>query len=93
MAIETSFTEELLRFKYSDDRFLTLIGSNNTFNLAFLNVKDRVGEVSLGKNGLTLPIVQYRFPLTDFGEKFFGIECDAIALVYILPVHNLPFLR
>ena len=53
MAIETSFTEELLRFKYSDDRFLTLIGSNNTFNLAFLNVKDRVGEVSLGKNGLT----------------------------------------
>src|ERR1700730_18067651 len=57
-----------------DYRFLALLGNDREFDLAVLDVKNRVRDLSLRKNNLILPIVGYRFSLAHLGEKYFGIK-------------------
>src|ERR1700731_4054666 len=74
MAIETSFAEKLTWFQDGDHRFLALLGNDRELDLALLDVKDRVRDLSLRKNNLILSIFGYRFSLAHLGEKYFGIK-------------------
>jgi hypothetical protein len=56
MAIETSFAKEVASFQDCDDCFLALLGNDGEFDLALLDVKNRVRGLSLRKDNLILPI-------------------------------------
>jgi hypothetical protein len=73
MAIEASFTKELSRFNYPDNCFLALFRDNENFDPSLLNIENRIGDVSLGKNDLGFSEFQYDFTLADFGKKAFRI--------------------
>jgi len=47
MAIQTSLAKEVTRFEDGDYGFLSLLGNNGQFDLALLDVENRVGDVSL----------------------------------------------
>src|SRR5207247_10463114 len=74
MAIQTSFAEKVTWSQDRNHRFLALLGNDGEFDLALLDVKNRVRDLSLRKNNLILPIFGYRFSLAHLGEKFFGIK-------------------
>src|SRR6266480_5001614 len=74
MAIQTSFAKKVTGPQHCNDRFLALLGNDGELDLALLDVKNRVRDLSLRKNNLILPIFGYRFSLAHLGEKFFGIE-------------------
>jgi hypothetical protein len=59
--------------------------SDGEFDLALLDVKNRVRDLSLRKNNLILPIFRYRFSLAHLGEKFFGIERGLTSLPQTKP--------
>src|SRR5437773_11460724 len=74
MAIQTSFAKKVTGPQHCNDRFLALLGNDGELDLALLDVKNRVRDLSLRKNNLILPIFGYRFSLAHLGEKFFGIK-------------------
>src|SRR3984957_12255722 len=45
-----------------------------TLTRPFLNIENRVRNVSLGEDDLVLAIFQYRFSLAHLGEKHLGIK-------------------
>src|SRR6266481_9632942 len=80
MAIQTSFAEKVAWSQDCNHRFLALLGNDGEFDLALLDVKNRVRDLSLRKNNLILPIFGYCFSLAHLGEKFFGIESGLTSL-------------
>src|SRR5258707_3737828 len=74
MAIQTSFAKTVTWSKDGNHRFLALLGNDGEFDLALLDVKNRVRDLSLRENNLILPIFGYRFSLAHLGEKYFGIQ-------------------
>ena len=47
MAIQTSFAKKVTRSEDCNDRFLALLGNDRELDLALLDVKNRVGDLSL----------------------------------------------
>jgi hypothetical protein len=80
MAIQTSFAKEMTRREDCDYGFLSLLGNNGQFDLAFLDVENRVGNVSLREHKLPPPISGYRFSLADLSEKYLGVKRDLTSL-------------
>jgi hypothetical protein len=80
MAIQTSFAKELIRLEDCDYGFLSLLGNNGQFDLAFLDVENCVGNVSLREHNLPPPIFGYRFSVADLSEKYLGVERDLTSL-------------
>src|ERR1700726_5360989 len=74
MAIQTSFTEKVAGSEDCNHRFLALLGNDSELDLALLDVKNRVRDLSLRKNNFILSIFGYRFSLAHLGEKYFGIK-------------------
>jgi hypothetical protein len=74
MAIQTSFAKKVTWSQDCNDRFLALLGNDGELDLALLDVKNRVRDLSLRKDNLILPILGYRFSLAHLGEKYFGIK-------------------
>src|SRR6184192_2913585 len=74
MAIQTSFAEKVTWSQDCNHRFLALLGNDGELDLALLDVKNRVRDLSLRKNNLILPVFGYRFSLANLGKKFFGIK-------------------
>src|SRR6202162_1761934 len=74
MAIQTSFTEKMPGSQDCNHRFLALLGNDRELDLALLDVKNRVRDLSLRKNNLILSIFGYRFSFAHLGEKYFGIK-------------------
>jgi hypothetical protein len=74
MAVHAAFTEELAGPKDRDDRFLALLGQDGELDPAFLNVKDRVGNVALFEHVLIFVKFQYRLSRSYFGEKDFRVK-------------------
>src|SRR5437764_15372309 len=74
MAIQTSFAEKVTWSQDRNQRFLALLGNDGELDLALLDVKNRVRDLSLRKDNLILLIVGYLFSLAHLGEKFFGIK-------------------
>src|SRR6266478_7576537 len=66
MAIQTSFAEKVTWSQDCNHRFLALLGNDGELDLALLDVKNRVRDLSLRKNNLILPIFGYRFSLAHF---------------------------
>jgi hypothetical protein len=56
------------------DGFLALLGNDSELDLVLLDVKNRVGDLSLRKNNLILSIFGYRLSFAHLGEKYFGIK-------------------
>jgi hypothetical protein len=46
-----------------------LVRYHDNFDAALLNVKDRIGDLSLREDDLILAINRYRFSRPNFGEK------------------------
>jgi hypothetical protein len=65
----------------------SLLRSENDreLDLAALDVKDRVRNVTLAENNLALLIFRYCFSIAYQGEKYFWIECCSRALPYEIP--------
>src|SRR5229473_5836256 len=63
MAIQTPFAKKMTGSQDCDDRFLALLGNDRELDLALLDVKNRVRDLSLRKNNLILSIFGYRFSL------------------------------
>src|SRR5947208_16775987 len=74
MAIQTSVAEKVTWAQDCNHRFLALLGNDGELDLALLDVKNRVRDLSLRKNNLILPKFGYRFSLAHLGEKYFGIK-------------------
>src|SRR6266446_5513666 len=74
MAIQTSFAKKMTWSQDCNHRFLALLGNDRELDLALLDVKNRVRELSLRENNLILPVFGDGFPPTHLGEKCFGIE-------------------
>src|ERR1700694_4101093 len=74
MAIQTPFAEKMPGSEDCNDRFLALLGNDSELDLALLDIKNRVRDLSLRKNNLIVPIIRYCFPLAHLGEKYFGIK-------------------
>src|SRR6266702_4683442 len=87
MAIQTSFAEKVTWSQDCNHRFLALLGNDGELDLALLDVKNRVRDLSLRKNNLILPIFGYRFSLAHLGEKYFWIKRGFSSL----PHKGLPF--
>src|ERR1700738_894988 len=82
MAIQTSFAKKMVRFQKAYDCFLAPLGNDGELDLALLDVKNRVRLAALRKNNLVLVILGYRFPIADFGEKYFWIKCRPHTLLH-----------
>src|ERR1700745_908038 len=82
MPIETPLAKKVIRFQNSNDCFLAPLGNDGELDLALLDVKNRVGNLTLRKNNLILPIFRYCFSIANLGEKYFGIECDLPAFFH-----------
>jgi hypothetical protein len=80
MAIQTSFAKELIRLEDCDYGFLSLLGNNGQFDLAFLDVENRVGNVPLREHNLPPPKFGYRFSIADLSEKYLGVKRDLTSL-------------
>jgi hypothetical protein len=95
MAIQTSFAKKVTWSQDGNHRFLALLGNDSELDLALLDVKNRVRDLSLRENNLILSIFGYRFSLAHLGEKFFGIERGLTSLPHkdslVLPRQKLPF--
>src|ERR1700724_4825076 len=74
MAIQAPFAKKVAGSEHCDHRFLALVGNDGEFDLAFLDVENRVGDLSLRKDNLILSIFGYRFSFAHLGEKYFGIK-------------------
>src|SRR5436190_19009251 len=74
MAIQTSFAEKVTWSQDGNHRFLALLGNDRELDLALLDVKNRVRDLSLRKNNLILSIFGYRFSFAHLGEKYLGIK-------------------
>src|ERR1700730_4713020 len=74
MAIQTSFAEKVTWSQDCNHRFLALLGNDGELDPAFVDVKNRVRDLSLRENDLILPIFRYRFSLARLGEKYFRIK-------------------
>jgi hypothetical protein len=61
MAIQTSFTEKMPGSQDCNHRFLALLGNDGELDLALLDVKNGIGDLSLRKSNLILSIFGYRF--------------------------------
>jgi hypothetical protein len=59
-----------------DNRFFSLLRSNGDLGFAFLNVKNRIRRCALLIDNLINLIIGYGSSAVDFGEKYFGIECE-----------------
>jgi hypothetical protein len=79
MPIETSLAKKVTRFQNSNDCFLAPLGNDRELDLAPLDVKNRVRNVTLRKNNLILLIFRYCFSIANLGEKYLGIECGPVA--------------
>src|SRR5580704_10050281 len=71
---KTPFTEEMVRGKNGNDRFLALLRNDGDLHVAFLNVEDRVGRVSLRKHVLALTVLTKAPARADPCEKRLRIE-------------------
>ena len=71
---QTSYSEEIVRTKNCDDRFLTSLRNDCDLYLAILEVEDRIGGISLGEDDLCFPVRMNAPTLTNLGEKRFRIE-------------------
>src|ERR1700745_851921 len=80
VAIQTSFAKELTRVEDWYYGLLSLLGNNGQFDFAFLDVEDRIGDVSLREHNLPPPIFGYRFSLADLSEKYLGVKRDLTSL-------------
>src|ERR1700747_2762911 len=87
MPIETPLAKKVTRFQNSNDCLLAPLGNDRELDLAPLDVKNRVRNVTLRKNNLILLIFRYSFSIANLGEKYFGIECGLPALFHS---HHLP---
>src|SRR3984893_18234264 len=74
MAIQTSFAKKMTGSQDCNDRFLALLGNDREFDLALLDVKNRVRYLSLGKNNLILSVLGNRFSFAHLGEKRLGVK-------------------
>src|ERR1700730_347953 len=74
MAIQTRFAKKLTRFKDCNDHFLALLGNDRELDLALLDVKNCVCNLSLREDSSILPVFGYCFPVAHLGEKFLGIK-------------------
>ena len=64
MAIETCFAKKVAWFQDSYDRFLAPLRNDRELDLAALDVKDRVRNVTLAENNLALLIFRYCFSIS-----------------------------
>jgi hypothetical protein len=76
MAIHAPLTKELAWPHDADYRFLPLLRYDNDLDPAVLNIKDRVGRISLSEDDLALAKFKYRFPFAYLGEKFLVSPSD-----------------
>src|ERR1700720_4223788 len=74
MAIQTPFAKKMTGSQDCNDCFLALLGNDSELDLALLDVKNRVRDLSLRKNNFILSIFGYRFSFAHLGEKYFGIK-------------------
>ena len=72
--IQTPFAKKLTRSEDCNHRFLALLGNDRELDLALLDVKNRVRDLSLRKNNLIISIFGYCFSFAHLGEKCFGIK-------------------
>src|SRR6266478_1621422 len=82
MAIQTSFAKKVTWSQDCNHRFLALLGNDSELDLALLDVKNRVRNLSLRENDFVPPVFGYRFSLTRLGEKYFGIEGGLASLLH-----------
>src|ERR1700720_3450198 len=82
MPIETSLAKKVTRFQNSNDCFLAPLGNDRELDLAPLDVKNRVRNVTLRKNNLILLIFRYCFSFANLGKKYLGIECRLPTLLH-----------
>src|SRR5207237_5738114 len=85
MAIQTSFAKKVTWSQDCNHRFLALLGNDGEFDLALLDVENRVRDLSLRKDNLILPIFGNRFSLAHLGEKYFWIKCGFNSLPHKAP--------
>src|SRR5271166_3562906 len=74
MAVQTSFAKKMTGSEDCNDRFLALFGNDRELDLALLDVKNRVRNLSLREDNLILPVFGYCFPVAHLGEKLLGIK-------------------
>ena len=82
MAVETSFAKEVTRPEEADDCLLAALRNNRELDLTLLDVKNRVRNVTLGKNNLILLTFRYCFSIANLSEKYFWIESALITLLH-----------
>src|SRR5208283_4373872 len=71
---QTSFSEEFVRTKNCNDGFLASLRNNRNLYLAFLDIENRIGGISLGEDDLRFRVRMNAPALADLGEKRFRIE-------------------
>ena len=74
MTVHATFAEELAGLQNPDDGFLAPFGLDGEFDLAFLEIEYRIGDVALLEDVLVLEVSRNRFALSDLGEKRFWIK-------------------
>jgi hypothetical protein len=74
MAVQAAFAEELAGLEHADHRFLAVIGQYREFDLAFLDVVNRVGGVALFEDRLAFLQFQDRLASSHFGEEHLRVE-------------------
>src|SRR4029077_17455052 len=82
MTVQTSFAKKVVRSQNTYDCFLAPLGNDRELDLALLDVKNGVRLATLRKNNLVLLTLGYGFPIADFGEKCFQLECGLPTLLH-----------
>jgi hypothetical protein len=74
MACKASLADERIGTEHPDDPFLPLIGHHAEFNLAFLDVKDRVAIGALPEDKALGFVRRDGSARSDRGQKFLCVE-------------------
>ena len=85
MAIETCFAKKVGWFQDSYDRFLAPLRNDRELDLAALDVKNRIGRLSLLKDNAVLLIMRNGSTAIEGGEKHLRVEFG-----FSLPGHGKP---
>jgi hypothetical protein len=80
MTIETIFPEKVTYPEEADDCLFTSIRNDGELNLSFLDIENRIRNVTLREDNLILLTFEYCFPPPTLARKFLGSN-EALPLV------------
>jgi len=76
MTIETTFAEKVTRPEEADDCLFASLRNDGELNFSFLDIENRIRNITLQEDNLVLLAFQYCFSSAHFGKEVLRVKRD-----------------